>query len=937
MDMNTKTVKDLRFDPVTVVLQIEEDPEIWTTYRKSVPPNLANADVNKDALFPRGYRSFLLRFLSVQNIDFIPKDMTRLFDRQKKEYLKKLLQRGRFLDDIPMSRKRLYSDVPQISPKESNAFLVIDEEKLQTKGLLYLIQIVGNFNHGSWQSGDKKLSKAEALKEYLQTKDMGYFESLSESIAFDRQLTNMIGGTERCAAYMADFLATKSIRNRTEFANEEADPEIGHGATVEAHDEDQDADDAPGEDEGQPTTKKELYAIYAGKGPAAMVHDFLADHILKSQIIIIYTAAAPLENLYAQSLEQMKSRDGQMRFAAQRAWTMQMPAALQCMTQFHNDSLLMRLGFAPPIVADVVPPLEPPVYEVGTPSHVEQVLLKTIFDFGMTLGMELLWSHAHFHWTFPQVLAVHLLPNRKDRAAALAHVEAIAKAIHAAETVEGPKAELQACLQDASFNSEPLARLLMMKAMQGDETQNELETFAVKMWTGTGSTKELLESCFNNCNRQIGFMTTAKIASSPLKWVLSTLNPFCNAANVRQILPMESDWWQGLQSSVGQKAVQHELNHWFDPNGTELPHIHVSECAAARQMKQGEDDPALTATAILKNLSFKPAGADALQRSSAAMAYLVAEYENGFENIQQCWAGVSAVLGCLLKEKEVYFQFPKKRKKPVWLHNFSISDDNCMFKFVPTRLLLRHELPSALAAGSALLQTGECGDLLRPAFWRGLTLYLPQVQAVHRELKLPELKRGQGSGARGAVVKRDIVKQILTHLFPNCSEEDLLWMLNFTAPENKPKATGSDDGKEKLSDSLQFMVSCLDAENCQEFKNLVKQAREELIDKAQQTGKHSADDLKKTLVSQLEEAKAKISRLEAELKRDVAPHATAPTPAPSAASGSRVGESHKKVTPQDFKSLFPFAGKLAGLSFKHDVAKQFVQVVFPRCLDLFPA
>lgn len=34
-----------------------------------------------------------------------------------------------------------------------------------------------------------------------------------------------------------------------------------------------------------------------------------------------------------------------MRFAAQRAWTMHTSVALQCMTQFCNDSLLMRFGF----------------------------------------------------------------------------------------------------------------------------------------------------------------------------------------------------------------------------------------------------------------------------------------------------------------------------------------------------------------------------------------------------------------------------------------------------------------------------------------------------------------------------------------------------------------------------------------------------------------
>ena len=217
-----------------------------------------------------------------------------------------------------------------------------------------------------------------------------------------------------------------------------------------------------------------------------MVYDFLSDSFLKAQIIIVYSVAAPLENLYAQTLQQMKSRDGQMRFAAQRAWTMHTSVALQCMTQFCNDSLLMRLGFSPPLVADFVPPREPPEHPEGSPSHVEHMLLKTIFDFGMVLGMELLWSHAHFHWTFPHVLATCLLPKREDRTAALSHVKMIAQAIHAAETMEGPKAELQACLQDVSFNSEPLARLLMMKVMKGAITEQELEAFAVKNvdWNG---------------------------------------------------------------------------------------------------------------------------------------------------------------------------------------------------------------------------------------------------------------------------------------------------------------------------------------------------------------------------------------------------------------------------------------------------------------------
>ena len=193
------------------------------------------------------------------------------------------------------------------------------------------------------------------------------------------------------------------------------------------------------------------------------------------------------------------------------------------------------------------------------------------------------------------------------------------------------------------------------------------------------------------------------------------------------------------------------------------------------------------------------------------------------------------------------------------------------------------------------------------------------------------MKKGEGSGSKGAVVKRDIVKQILKHLFPDCSEEDLLWMLNYTAPENKPKASSEGDS-DNLASSLQYMVSCLDPENCEEFKEIVKQAKEELWEKALEKGKQSAnaDVMKGNLLSQLEEAQKKIKTLESELKRDVAPHKTAPSPA--ASSGlSRVGETHVKVTPKDFRTLFPFAGKIAGLAFKHDVGKKFVLIVYPRC------
>lgn len=400
--------------------------------------------------------------------------------------------------------------------------------------------------------------------------------------------------------------------------------------------EDQDANDEP-----QIKSKKELYAYYSGRGPSAMVHEFLSDTLLRYQAIVIYSVGAPLEQAYQESLEAMKSVDGQLRFAANRAWTMNCSIAFQCCSKFCDDDLLSRLGFAAPGKDQTMPMApnlddEPPA---GTLVELEMKVHQLIFNFGATLASETLWTYAHFHWTYPHCLAVYLLPDEKDRAAAAKHIEDIAKAINAAECVNKPSAELKACIQDVSWCSEPLNRLLMQVGLRDGFLNNQhLIGCALKLFAGTGSTKEVLESCFNNCNRQIGFMTTAKLASNPLKWLLCTLNPFIPGGNLHQVLPTEGDWWQALMSPVGQKAIQGGIDHWFHANHTPLPDVEVADVAGAQAGQPG----LFSQATILKHLNFKPAGADALQRSVAATAYLTAEVSCGFANVQHCWAGVWA-------------------------------------------------------------------------------------------------------------------------------------------------------------------------------------------------------------------------------------------------------------------------------------------------------
>ena len=285
---------------------------------------------------------------------------------------------------------------------------------------------------------------------------------------------------------------------------------------------------------------------------------------------------------------------------------------------------------------------------------------------------------------------------------------------------------------------------------------------------------------------------------------------------------------------------------------------------------------------------------------------------------------------------QVLLQLDSKAK-PMWVFNHTIDEETNVFEFVPTRFLLRRELPMhPQLSGSAILVTGPHEGLLVPAFRRGLSITLPQVRLIYDTLKIPPMKHGEGTGAKGNVLKRDLVRKILEKLFgDSVSKEELERMLNFTAPQNTrldPKKE-SQSPEEQMAQSLNYLVSCLDEDNNQEFKEIVKNAKQSLIEAAREAGKNLVEkELKATLAEQLKRAEEKVKELEAAaagLRPGGHVGGSAAGDASAAASGSRVGEVHRRVTPKEFKSLFPFVGSAPGLSMKHDQSEQFVQVVFP--------
>lgn len=360
-----------------------------------------------------------------------------------------------------------------------------------------------------------------------------------------------------------------------------------------------------------------------------MVYQFLCDFDLEIQSIIIYTCSQPLEDAYAQDLK-VRTMQEQQIWAAKRADLRHHSfyVALSCLKVMHDDKFLHRLGMAPPTHTEVAGD--------AFSQHLEseQRTLTQIFQFCCQLASNCVWSHSHFYWSLPHAIALYLLPKKEDRARGIAHLEELIHSVLEAEEAVDPSAELQHCLEDLSWNREQLPRILMghIVASGFDPDCPDMRSFVASLYAGPGSTKELLESCFNYINRQISFSTTNKVASNPMKWALATLNPLAKP----QFLPLPEDWFKAVCSPQGSALISHDLRKIFDITTTPVP-----ECRNLARTRFEEDDPveALSKVTILKALNFRAAGAEATQRSVAAAAYLCYERAHQFENVQNCWSG----------------------------------------------------------------------------------------------------------------------------------------------------------------------------------------------------------------------------------------------------------------------------------------------------------
>ena len=170
--------------------------------------------------------------------------------------------------------------------------------------------------------------------------------------------------------------------------------------------------------------------------------------------------------------------------------------------------------------------------------------------------------------------------------------------------------------------------------------------------------------------------------------------------------------------------------------------------------------------------------------------------------------------------------------EPFWMHNWSMTNENWLA--VETELLIPSCVPEALQEENLglTLQVNGLTDLLPAAIKRGTFLTAEAIKALVRVLNADVPAQGRGSGKNGNVVKLDLAKSLVEHLFPTEPADEKARMVN--ALMGRQKA---------VNPEILQIVSGLDAENAEDqiFKKMKKQASEELQRSFVSAGKKQAE------------------------------------------------------------------------------------------------
>ena len=365
----------------------------------------------------------------------------------------------------------------------------------------------------------------------------------------------------------------------------------------------------------QPRNKSELYSMFNSKGPTLMVCGFMEDYELKAMAKIILEVAWPLENAFYKALEKLaEGWTAQCEWVADRALGRYLDTVVKILLAIEAESFHNWLGMTPSLRLDQgLPDADIPVWAKN-----EMKLLDLACDFSASLAEHVLWSHLQFWFAIPQVVAGILHKDPEKSELAVRQALRLAQVIVKAEGAQRPSALLQDLLQDLGWQKQQTPRECMALLLQNERA--ELKALAKRLYTGTPSTKDILENTFAFLHRKAALHVNSKMADAT-KYAYNIVSPYPETGGCPQILPDKVDY-MSIHSPSGIPSRVWAHTHLFSPQKTLFP------CPKA-----------VPKPAQIMQSQFRSAGPLSQQRSAAAAAFLLADEDRNWQNLGCCWMG----------------------------------------------------------------------------------------------------------------------------------------------------------------------------------------------------------------------------------------------------------------------------------------------------------
>ncbi|CAE7804126.1 rplM [Symbiodinium sp. CCMP2456] len=566
-----------------------------------------------------------------------------------------------------------------------------------------------------------------------------------------------------------------------------------------------------------------------------MIAGFMGDQYLQEVAQLIVHISQPLEDAYYKALKAASSGwHAQATFAADRSLGQYVRTVHAVLATVQTELSGLHNALRMTRAARRAPPEELPAW-----AKKELELLRTCRKFATCLASNIWWSNAHYSMAMPDLVATVNCHDPTEMNSAMAHARSLISTIVDAEGRSCADAAWPSLMADLGWNKQQLARESMALLIQSDydRSNSELKKLAKRLFMGSASTKDTLESTFAFLHRKAATHSTNFKMSDPCKWLYSIVSPYAETGGCPQLYPDKADF----DTVLGPNGIPdrtYASDHLFSIKKTILP-----KPAVLHRPKN------------IKESKWRNSGPLAQQRAAAAAAYLIRDKDTRWSNVDLCWIGSLFKLGAVFKNTNdeqyilsmgfrkwaavgyplekithhdqdylVLQPVPAQRawQHMVWLTCFELRGP---WKLIPCEPALRAFLPTELLnrqlTSPLRIVNAEGLPLLEGALREGVFLTLADLKQLCAmlEIDLPT----KGSGKKGRVLKVDICHKLICTLFPQ----------EGPAESRRMVAAMCFNHTRALSENEEEILKCVsqlaeEDRECHEFKKVAQLARTKL-------------------------------------------------------------------------------------------------------------